>query len=259
MALVEDDDVIQTLAANRTDHALDVRVLPGGSRCRDDFLDPHRSDPVTEVGAIRCVAIAQQITRDGVPRECFGHLAREPSGGRMLGYSRAYDLPAIVRQNDHDVEQLKRSGRYNEHIDRSDAFGLIAQEAPPSRGRRTSSSYHVLGDCGLADLDAELEQLAMDPGRTPERGGAAHLPNQIANFAIHRRPPGSRTPAPKQAEALTMPVDDGGRPDQHHRLQTARPQSVEQDPEQAVGREQPGPTRPLATKNAQLMTEGQIL
>jgi hypothetical protein len=29
MALVEDHDVIQTLAANRTDHALDVCVLPG--------------------------------------------------------------------------------------------------------------------------------------------------------------------------------------------------------------------------------------
>jgi hypothetical protein len=26
-----------------------------------------------------------------------------------------------VRQDDHDVEQLKRSGRHNEHIDRSDA------------------------------------------------------------------------------------------------------------------------------------------
>ena len=29
MALVEDHDVIQTLAANRTDQALDVSVLPG--------------------------------------------------------------------------------------------------------------------------------------------------------------------------------------------------------------------------------------
>ena len=29
MALVEDHEVIQTLAANRTDHALDVSVLPG--------------------------------------------------------------------------------------------------------------------------------------------------------------------------------------------------------------------------------------
>ena len=29
MTLVQDHDVIQTLAANRTKHALDVRVLPG--------------------------------------------------------------------------------------------------------------------------------------------------------------------------------------------------------------------------------------
>ena len=29
MALVEDHDVIQTLAANRTNHALDVSILPG--------------------------------------------------------------------------------------------------------------------------------------------------------------------------------------------------------------------------------------
>jgi len=103
----------------------------------------------------------------------------------MLGDGCAHDLPAIVGQNDHHIEQPKRCGRHDKHIDRSDAFGLIAQEAPPSRGRRTSSSHHVLGDRGLADLDTELEQFAMDPGRTPERVGAAHLPNQIANLAIH--------------------------------------------------------------------------
>jgi hypothetical protein len=45
----------------------------------------------------------------------------------------------------------------------------------------------------------------------------------------------------------------------HHRLQTAGPQSVEQDPEQAVDCEQPGPVRPLAAKNVQLMTQGEIL
>src|ERR1700730_16253115 len=45
MALVEDHDVIQTLAANRTDHALDVRVLPGRSWRRDDLCDRHRLDP----------------------------------------------------------------------------------------------------------------------------------------------------------------------------------------------------------------------
>ena len=56
-----------------------------------------------------------------------------------------------------------------------------------------------------------------------------------------------------------MPLDDGGRLDQHHRVQTVRPQSVEPDPEQAVKRKQPRPTRPLATKNMQLMTESEVI
>jgi hypothetical protein len=46
---------------------------------------------------------------------------------------------------------------------------------------------------------------------------------------------------------------------QHHHLETARPQSVEQDPEQAVDREKSEPTRPLPAKNVQLMTKGEIL
>jgi hypothetical protein len=31
---------------------------------------------------------------------------------------------------------------------------------------------------GLADIDAEFEQFAVDAGRAPERILAAHLPNQ---------------------------------------------------------------------------------
>jgi hypothetical protein len=51
---------------------------------------------------------------------------------------------------------------------------------------------------------------------------------------------------------------DGGQLDQHHRVQTA-PQTAEPDPEHAVDSEQPGPTRPLAAKNVQLVTEGEVL
>ena len=87
----------------------------------------------------------------------------------MFGDRGANDLPAIVRQNDHHVEQPKRRGRHNEHIDRSDALGVIPQEGPPVLRRRSSSSHHVFGDCSLADLDAELEQLAIDPLRSSWR------------------------------------------------------------------------------------------
>src|SRR5712691_1338546 len=69
VALVEDHDVIETLAANRTDHALDVRVLPRRAWRRDDFRDPHRLDPTAEVRAIRPVAIAQQANAERCPTE----------------------------------------------------------------------------------------------------------------------------------------------------------------------------------------------
>src|SRR5258707_5186000 len=119
------------------------------------------------------------------PRESLGHLARKPDRGRMLGDSYAHDLPAIMRQNDGHVEQPKRRRRHYKHVDGSDALGLIAQESPPALRRCSPSSHHVLRDCRLADLNAELEQLTMDPGRTPERVDAPHLPNQIANLAIY--------------------------------------------------------------------------
>ena len=56
-----------------------------------------------------------------------------------------------------------------------------------------------------------------------------------------------------------MPLDNSGRLDQHHRVQTARPQSVEPDPEQTVDRKQPRPARPLAPQYVQLMTESEVL
>jgi hypothetical protein len=57
----------------------------------------------------------------------------------------------------------------------------------------------------------------------------------------------------------TVPLNDRAGSDQHHHLQTAWPQSVEQDPEQAVDREQPEPTPLLPAKNMQLMMEREVL
>ena len=67
IALVEDEDVIETFAADQTDDPLDVGVLPGRARCGNDLCDPRRLDRLASAG--RCVTIAQQIIRSRVPRE----------------------------------------------------------------------------------------------------------------------------------------------------------------------------------------------
>lgn len=41
MRLVQDDHVIEACPADRADHALDIRILPGTRRRRDDFGDAH--------------------------------------------------------------------------------------------------------------------------------------------------------------------------------------------------------------------------
>jgi hypothetical protein len=40
-----------------------------------------------------------------------------------------------------------------------------------------SPAHHILGNAGLAGIDAKPEQFAMDPGSAPQRVGDAHLPD----------------------------------------------------------------------------------
>jgi hypothetical protein len=48
VTLIEDDDVIETFAADRADDALDIGILPWRSRCSDDLLDRHCLDTSAE-------------------------------------------------------------------------------------------------------------------------------------------------------------------------------------------------------------------
>ena len=96
-------------------------------------------------------------------------------------------------------------------IDRCDAVGMIMQERLPALGRRPPAPCHVLGDRSLADIDAELEQFAMDPGSAPERICQAHFSDQLANLEGNFWPAAatSRLPSPEQLETSTMPTDYG--------------------------------------------------
>ena len=93
---------------------------------------------------------------------------------------------------------------------------VILKESPPVLRRWLPPAYDVLAHAGLADIDAEFEQFAVDAGRAPERILAAHLPNQLADFFRHRWATGlamTNFPGPEQPEALAVPANDGFRLD----------------------------------------------
>ena len=88
---------------------------------------------------------------------------------------------------------------------------MVTQEGAPSRGRRSASLDHILRDAGLSDLKAELEQLAMDARRSPQRIVNAHPPDQRAQVRVDLRPASKRAgfPTPVPAEAGSMPSHEG--------------------------------------------------
>src|SRR5664279_4123792 len=95
-------------------------------------------------------------------------------------------------------------------IEEFDSIRMIAKECLPTLRRWLSSFNHILGNAGLANIDTELEKLAVDARRAPECIGDAHLPDQPAYLRRHRRPAttASRLPAPIRSETSAMPTDD---------------------------------------------------
>jgi hypothetical protein len=60
--VAEDENVIQTLAPDRTDQALGERILPGAVRRREDLINPHSLHTFPEGIAIDRVTVAEEIS-----------------------------------------------------------------------------------------------------------------------------------------------------------------------------------------------------
>jgi hypothetical protein len=74
----EDENVIQTLASDRTDEALGKRILPGAVRRREDFGDPHALQAALKLMAVDLIAVAHEKGRRGVIREGVDDLLGGP-------------------------------------------------------------------------------------------------------------------------------------------------------------------------------------
>ena len=87
---------------------------------------------------------------------------------------------------------------------------MVRQKCSPGLRRRFGRARDVLRDRGLTDVNAQFEQLAVNPRGAPQRIGVRHRPNQRADVGRHDRSAdaSSTLPGPHQAEALAMPRND---------------------------------------------------
>lgn len=98
------------------------------------------------------------------------------------------DLSSLVAEVDQGVEQPKPGRHDDEHVDGCSVAHVIPQEGAPGRGGNLGPPRQVSADRGLADLDTELEQLAVDPGSAPQRVCRAHLADQVTDLTVDAGP-----------------------------------------------------------------------
>jgi hypothetical protein len=108
------------------------------------------------------VAIVEEVSRRLAPWECVAQLLGGPCGRRVRRDRDVHHASPIVRQNDQHEQQATGRGRNQKEVRSHDLADVIPQEGTPSLGRRLTPPHHLLGDTGLTDRNAELEQFAMD-------------------------------------------------------------------------------------------------
>jgi hypothetical protein len=92
-----------------------------------------------------------------------------------LRYIEMDDFSSLMAEDEQGVENLKLGSYDNEHVDGGGVVHVIVQERAPGRGVDLGPPWKISANRGLAHVDAELEQLAVDAGRAPKRVGQAHL------------------------------------------------------------------------------------
>ena len=108
MSLVQHNHVIQTLAADRSDQAFDVWILPRRSWRRDDFLDAHVLDAFPEKLAVDSVAITNEKPRCGIIEKRFDDLLSRPFSRRIGCNVEMNNHPPIMAKNDKREKHAER-------------------------------------------------------------------------------------------------------------------------------------------------------
>jgi hypothetical protein len=107
VSIVENDHVVKTFSANRSDHAFTVGVLPRRSGCGENFFNAHVLHTILKVRAVAAIAIPDEIRRRLIPGKRFRDLL---SRSACRGIRRDVEVDhstAIVAEDDETVQDSK--------------------------------------------------------------------------------------------------------------------------------------------------------
>jgi len=163
----EHNDMVSALPSDRSDQPFGIGILPWRSRSGRSISDAHRASTPGECFAVGPISIAQDICWDPFPRTGLNDLSGDPLGGRMRCHPHPQDAASIMAQDQQAVEEPERNRRNPEQVRRGDAIGMVAKKRPPTLRRRSPAPRHILRHARLPDVDAELEEFAVNPRCAP--------------------------------------------------------------------------------------------
>jgi hypothetical protein len=78
MRLAHDDEMVHALAPDRSDQPFGNAILPRRGWCSRLVPDAHGAQSACDDGAVDPIPIANEVSRDIIPRKCFRYLTRNP-------------------------------------------------------------------------------------------------------------------------------------------------------------------------------------
>ena len=107
MHLTKNDDMVQALAADRSDQPFGKAILPRRGWCGRLVADAHGAQSARNEGAIDAIAITDEIARSLLPRKCLRYLTGNPFCGRICRDVDLHKVSAIQPDDNKGIEQVK--------------------------------------------------------------------------------------------------------------------------------------------------------
>ncbi len=139
VAIVENDHVVEAFSANRSNHAFAVRILPGRSGCRGNFINAHLLHTVSEIDSVAAVTITDEILRRLIPGKRFRDLLCRPARRGIRRDVEVNHPPALMAKDDETVQNAKGGGGHGKEVDADQITEVIVQKRAPDRRLSGSS------------------------------------------------------------------------------------------------------------------------
>src|SRR5215468_4551178 len=190
MVVIEDDHMIQALATNASDHALDIGILPRTPWCNVNLFDAHSFDSQCEGIAVDSVAVPNHKPGSAVFRKCFDDLLCGPNRCRMLRDIEVDDAASIVRQDNEDIEDLQANRGDCEEINGYHLLNMISKKGRPGLSRLAVLVRYQSRNRPLGNLIPEFQQFSMDARGSPDGIGASQVRTNLRISESTRGRPG---------------------------------------------------------------------